>query len=148
MFDWKPEHDTVLRVLALDGSGLVRRFQMPPWFSYHFINSFETTDADLGRCICVDVPVAENANSISELYLDNMRDRGGNISRINIRCTPAALALLAAPHRPRSHPRLGRHAPRRLLGAVSTSGTALYSTQHVHVLMWAEARPGCSPGGL
>eukprot|EP00892_Ulva_mutabilis_P004226 jgi/Ulvmu1/2175/UM013_0020.1 len=85
VFDWKPERSTVLRVLALDGSGLVRRFEMPPWFSYHFINAFEMRDADLGRCICIDAPVADSADTISDLFLEQMRERTNDISPVSVK---------------------------------------------------------------
>lgn len=90
VFDWKPELGTSVRVLALDGSGIVRQFSMPPWFSYHFVNTFETVDADLGRCVCVDVPMAQDAQTIDAMYLDAMRQRDNNIPPIQLKCGPAA----------------------------------------------------------
>ena len=89
VFDWKPELGTSVRVLALDGSGVVRQFSMPPWFSYHFINTFESVVAELGRCVCVDVPMAADATTIDSLYLGELRQRGNDIPPIQLKCAPA-----------------------------------------------------------
>lgn len=103
VFDWKPELGTSVRVLALDGSGVVRQFSMPPWFSYHFVNAFETDDAALGRCVGIDVPMATDATSIDSLYLSEMRDRSNDIPPIQLKCVPL-------PPSPPSHtPRSGLH---------------------------------------
>ena len=48
MFDWFPERRTRLHLVPLKG-GPVRTFEAPTYFTFHYINAFETAD---GRSLC------------------------------------------------------------------------------------------------
>ena len=51
MFDWFPERRTRLHLVPLAG-GPVRTFEAPAYFTFHYINAFETAD---GRSLCFGV---------------------------------------------------------------------------------------------
>ncbi len=48
MFDWLPERRTRLHVVPLAG-GPTRVFDAPAYFTFHYLNAFETAD---GRSLC------------------------------------------------------------------------------------------------
>lgn len=50
LFDWKPEMGTALHLVNL-ATGAVRKLDAPPFFTFHYINAFETAD---GSAMCVD----------------------------------------------------------------------------------------------
>ena len=54
MFDWLPERRTRLHLVPLAG-GPVRNFDAPTYFTFHYINAFETAD---GRSLCFGAPDA------------------------------------------------------------------------------------------
>lgn len=39
---WKPEEDTILHLVPLSGKGPVRSFQAPKYFTFHYMNAFES----------------------------------------------------------------------------------------------------------
>lgn len=55
MFDWFPERRTRLHLVPLNG-GPVRTFEAPTYFTFHYINAFETAD---GRSLCFGARAAE-----------------------------------------------------------------------------------------
>ena len=55
MFDWFPERRTRLHLVPLNG-GPVRTFEAPTYFTFHYINAFETAD---GRSLCFGARDAE-----------------------------------------------------------------------------------------
>jgi carotenoid cleavage dioxygenase-like enzyme len=69
IFDWKPELRTVLHLVNLK-TGAVTQFDAPPYFTFHYINSFETAD---GSSLCFDFSNFETPDFINGLMLDNLR---------------------------------------------------------------------------
>jgi hypothetical protein len=56
MFDWKPERGTTLHLVSLR-TGAVTKLDAPPFFTFHYINAFESADGstmcvDFARCAC------------------------------------------------------------------------------------------------
>lgn len=39
---WKPEEDTILHLVPLSGKGPVRSFRAPKYFTFHYMNAFES----------------------------------------------------------------------------------------------------------
>ncbi|EIE20145.1 carotenoid oxygenase [Coccomyxa subellipsoidea C-169] len=69
MFDWKPEQRTILHLVNLK-TGAVTQFDAPPYFTFHYINSFETAD---GASLCFDFSRFEDPDFMNRLMLDNLR---------------------------------------------------------------------------
>lgn len=69
MFDWKPEQRTVLHLVNLK-TGAVTQFDAPPYFTFHYINSFETAD---GSALCFDFSKFDDPDFLNKLVLDNLR---------------------------------------------------------------------------
>jgi carotenoid cleavage dioxygenase-like enzyme len=42
---WKPEEESLLHVVPLDGKGPVRSFKAPRYFTFHYMNAYES-----GKC--------------------------------------------------------------------------------------------------
>ncbi|KAK9831473.1 hypothetical protein WJX81_008489 [Elliptochloris bilobata] len=75
MFDWCPERRTRLHLVPLAG-GAVRTFDAPAYFTFHYLNAFESAD---GRSLCFDFPWFEDPIMLNNLYLDVMRSNGSTI---------------------------------------------------------------------
>ena len=69
MFDWKPEQRTLLHLVNLK-TGERKEFDAPAYFTFHYINSFETPD---GKFLCFDFSHFEDPGFLNGLYLDNLR---------------------------------------------------------------------------
>ena len=39
---WKPEEESLLHVVPLDGKGPVRSFKAPRYFTFHYMNAYES----------------------------------------------------------------------------------------------------------
>jgi hypothetical protein len=78
-FCWKPQYGTVIRVLALDGSGVKKTFKLPPMFYYHWANTFEAEHPELGMCFCLDALFVKDPRSINMFDLDVCMDPTGNM---------------------------------------------------------------------
>ena len=50
LFDWKPELGTTLHLVHL-ATGATRKLKAPPYFTFHYVNAFETED---GSALCFD----------------------------------------------------------------------------------------------
>ena len=69
MFDWKPEQGSRLHVVDLK-TGERKQIDAPAYFTFHYINSFETAD---GKSLCFDFSHFEDPSFLNGLYLDNLR---------------------------------------------------------------------------
>jgi carotenoid cleavage dioxygenase-like enzyme len=93
-FDWCPEDGTFVKILRLDGSGIARQFLMRPWFSFHFANTFEAEHPELGHCVAVDVTLNDTPQSVSDLWLHNMRDDPtSDITPMRLKCVPVPFLM-------------------------------------------------------
>lgn len=72
MFDWKPQHGSTIHVVPLDGDATkIKKFSAPPYFTYHYLNGFETDD---GKSICFDFANFGTPETLKGLYLHEMRE--------------------------------------------------------------------------
>lgn len=55
---WKPEEDTILHLVPLSGKGPVRSFRAPKYFTFHYMNAFESGAARSINC-CATLVVLE-----------------------------------------------------------------------------------------
>lgn len=78
-FCHRPEYGTVIRLLALDGSGVKKTFQLPPFFHYHWTNTFEAEHPDLGPCVCLEAFFAKDPRSVNMFDLDVVKDPSSNM---------------------------------------------------------------------
>lgn len=69
MFDWKPEQRTLLHLVNLK-TGERKEFDAPAYFTFHYINTFESPD---GKFLCFDFSHFEDPGFLNGLYLDNLR---------------------------------------------------------------------------
>lgn len=58
IINWKPEEDSLLHVVPLDGKGPVRSFKAPRYFTFHYMNAYESGGSasmagDGAPCLCV-----------------------------------------------------------------------------------------------
>lgn len=81
MYDWKPELGTKLHLVSLK-SGAVRTFDAPNYFTFHYINAFETQD---GKSFCFDVACGENPDILANLGIEAMRSGNRSIARNQVR---------------------------------------------------------------
>lgn len=44
---WKPEEESLLHVVPLDGKGPVRSFKAPRYFTFHYMNAYESGESAL-----------------------------------------------------------------------------------------------------
>ena len=44
---WKPEEESLLHVVPLDGKGPVRSFKAPRYFTFHYMNAYESGESGL-----------------------------------------------------------------------------------------------------
>jgi carotenoid cleavage dioxygenase-like enzyme len=61
----------------------VRQFDAPPYFTFHYLNAFETAD---GSALCFDVPVFEDPSFLNGLFLDNLREHKRPIASSPLKC--------------------------------------------------------------
>jgi carotenoid cleavage dioxygenase-like enzyme len=69
MFDWIPEQRTLLHLVNLK-TGKRKEFDAPAFFTFHYINTFESTD---GKFLCFDFSHFEDPGFLNGYYLDNLR---------------------------------------------------------------------------
>ena len=69
LFDWKPEERTLLHLVNLK-TGAVTQFDAPPYFAFHYINTFETAD---GSSLCFDFGDFGDPEIVRSLSFDNIR---------------------------------------------------------------------------
>lgn len=67
---WQGDKDVLLHVVPLDGSGKVRTFHAPTYFTFHYMNAFESAD---GSKIHIDVSHYKDPEILNNLRLANMR---------------------------------------------------------------------------
>lgn len=88
--DWKPQHGTKLHVVPLDGSP-VRTFTAPNYFTFHYVNAFESED---GQEINIDFGWYCDPDQLNNLLLAEMRQGTKPICPAPLRyclaCTPEA----------------------------------------------------------
>jgi carotenoid cleavage dioxygenase-like enzyme len=42
IMQWKPQEESLLHVVPLDGKGPVRSFKAPTYFTFHYMNAYES----------------------------------------------------------------------------------------------------------
>jgi carlactone synthase/all-trans-10'-apo-beta-carotenal 13,14-cleaving dioxygenase len=67
---WKPEEESLLHVVPLDGKGPVRSFKAPRYFTFHYMNAYESED---GKQIHIDFACYDDPDNLNFLLLKNMR---------------------------------------------------------------------------
>ena len=77
MFDWKPEQRTILHLVDLK-TGQMKQIDAPAYFTFHYINSFETPD---GKALCIDFSQFEDPGFLNGLYLDNLRQHKHSVAK-------------------------------------------------------------------
>ena len=71
MFDWKPETGSIIHLVPLDGDKTkIRHVKAPPYFTFHYINAYETED---GSNIHIDFGNFETPEMLNSMYLANLR---------------------------------------------------------------------------
>ena len=72
MFDWKPETGSIIHLVPLDGNKTkIRHVKAPPYFTFHYINAYETED---GSEIHIDFSNFETPEMLNSMYLSNLRN--------------------------------------------------------------------------
>lgn len=70
-FDWKPETGSTLHLVPLDGDkSKIRHVRAPSYFTFHYINAYETDD---GSSIHIDFGNFQDPEMLNGLYLSNIR---------------------------------------------------------------------------
>ena len=77
MFDWKPKQRTILHLVELM-TGQVKQIDAPAYFTFHYINSFETPD---GKALCIDFSHFDDPSFLNGLYLDNLRQHKQSVAK-------------------------------------------------------------------
>ena len=116
MFDWKPELGTRLHVVPLDGKGQVRVFEAPPFFTFHYINSFETSD---GSALCFDFAQFNDPATLNKLNLEPLRTNSQCLDPSPVMC--ALHQGLQCPSQPCAAPHAALHVIRGLTGGKAVS---------------------------
>jgi Retinal pigment epithelial membrane protein len=49
IMQWKPEEESLLHVVPLDGKGPVRSFKAPKYFTFHYMNAYESGKGGLSE---------------------------------------------------------------------------------------------------
>ena len=87
MFDWKPETGSIIHLVPLDGDKTkIRHVKAPPYFTFHYINAFETED---GSNIHIDISNFETPEMLNGRYLANLRENKKPVEK-----SPLTYALL------------------------------------------------------
>lgn len=81
-------------MLALDGSGEVRKFKLPAMFNYHWANVFEAQHEELGACMCLDVFVSDDPRSLNMFDLDKVSDASLDNYDLILKCAPIFRVLI------------------------------------------------------
>ena len=70
-FDWKPETGSLLHLVPLDGDATkIRHVKAPSYFTFHYINAYETED---GSSINIDFGNFGQPEMLNAMYLDKMK---------------------------------------------------------------------------
>lgn len=70
-FDWKPETGSILHLVPLNGDKTkIRHVKAPAYFTFHYINAYETED---GSSIHIDFGNFKEPEMLNSMYLDHMR---------------------------------------------------------------------------
>jgi len=75
-FDWRPE-STLLHLVPVDTSKKVHTFVAPPFFAFHYGNTFVSED---GSKLCFDVSLYKDPEIINDLSLDKLRAGRNDVS--------------------------------------------------------------------
>ena len=71
-FDWKPETGSLIHLVPLDGDKTkIRHVKAPSYFTFHYINAYETED---GKSIHMDFSDFGQPEMLNGLYLDALRN--------------------------------------------------------------------------
>ncbi len=89
MFDWLPERRTRLHIVPLAG-GATRVFDAPAYFTFHYINAFETAD---GRSLCFGARPGPASGQLCRRAALQATQRG----QIDVIAAPRRLPLVSAP---------------------------------------------------
>ena len=54
---WKPEEESLLHVVPLDGNGPVRSFKAPKYFTFHYMNAYESGKDGLVAVVQCCLPI-------------------------------------------------------------------------------------------
>lgn len=89
-FDWKPETGSILHLVPLNGDKTkIRHVKAPAYFTFHYINAYETED---GSSIHIDFGNFKEPEMLNSMYLDHMRSstrpiEAAPISRLTVPLT-------------------------------------------------------------
>ncbi|KAL6308117.1 carotenoid oxygenase [Sparassis latifolia] len=72
---WDPKRDTLFYVIDRNDGGVVAKFNAPPFFNFHKLNSYDSGADD----IVIDLAVYDTHSVIDLLYLDKLRNLDENI---------------------------------------------------------------------
>lgn len=80
VFDWTQE-DTLFHVVPVDPTKKVLTFSSPPFFAFHYGNTFLSKD---GSKLCFDVSLYKDPQIINDLSLDKLRTGRNEVSKSSL----------------------------------------------------------------
>jgi carotenoid cleavage dioxygenase-like enzyme len=154
-YEWHAERPTRLQLVDRETGGVVHVFETEACFAFHHVNAYENGDK-----VIVDICIFDDANVVTELYLDRLRSGAGvtslpHLERFELDTTTGAVARErladASFELPRINYAHNNERPYRYTWGAGLDGGSGWFDEIVMIdvearkaTRWSE--PGCYPG--